>query len=80
MTRNRMHIRCNSHPESMISILATDSSFENTQWTHDEIMTSLLRQNNVVTSFWRYNDVIIMSCITNVMAFMTYIWSPELVM
>ena len=30
-----------------------------TQWTHGVIKTSLLRQNDVVTSFWRNNDVII---------------------
>ena len=32
-----------------------------TQHTHDAIMTSLLRQNDVATSFWRNNDVIIVS-------------------
>ena len=26
-------------------------------------MTSLLRQNDVMTSFWRYNDVIITLCV-----------------
>ena len=29
---------------------------------HDAITTSLLRQNDVATSFWRNNDVIISSC------------------
>ena len=33
-----------------------------TQWAHDAIITSLLRQNDVATSFWRKNDVIIASC------------------
>ena len=41
--------------------------WENCSWksqrTHDVIITSLLRQNDVTTSFWRNNDVIIMSCI-----------------
>ena len=32
-----------------------------TQRTHDAIITSLLRQNDVATSFWRNNDVIIAS-------------------
>ena len=31
-----------------------------TQRTHDVIITSLLHQNDVATSFWRNNDVIIM--------------------
>ena len=29
---------------------------------HDAITTSLLRQNDVATSFWRNNDVVIASC------------------
>ena len=33
------------------------------QWTHDVMITSLLRQNDVATSFWRNNDVIITSCV-----------------
>ena len=36
------------------------------QQTHHAIMTSLLRQNDVIlkmTSFWRYNDVTITSCV-----------------
>ena len=32
------------------------------QRTHDELITSLLRQNDVATSFWRNHDVIITSC------------------
>ena len=32
-----------------------------TQWTHDAMITTLLRQNDVATSFWRNNDVIIAS-------------------
>ena len=32
------------------------------QGTGDVIITSLLRQNDVATSFWRFNDVIIASC------------------
>ena len=35
------------------------------QWTHYVIITTSLRQNDVATSFWRYNDVIITSCVTN---------------
>ena len=31
--------------------------------THDVIITSFLRQNDVVTSFWCDNDVIITSCV-----------------
>ena len=31
------------------------------QRTHDVMITSLLRQNDVETSFWRFNDVIITS-------------------
>ena len=30
------------------------------QWTHNVAITSLLRQNDVATSFWRNNDVIIL--------------------
>ena len=33
------------------------------QRTHDAIATPLLRQNDVVASFWRKNDVIIVSCV-----------------
>ena len=33
-----------------------------TQRTHDVIITSLLRQNDVAMSFWRNDDVIITSC------------------
>ena len=33
-----------------------------TQRTHDVMITSLLCQNDVATSFWRNNDVIITSC------------------
>ena len=32
-----------------------------TQWTHGVIITPLLHQNDVATSFWRHNDVIIAS-------------------
>ena len=32
------------------------------QRTHDAMITSLSRQNDVVTSFWRYNDVIFTPC------------------
>ena len=32
------------------------------QLTHDAIKTSILRQNDVVTSFWRNNGVIIALC------------------
>ena len=38
----------------------TDTS---SQRTHDEITTSLLRQNDVATPFWRNNDVIITPCV-----------------
>ena len=34
-----------------------------TQRTHDVIITSLLRQNDVARSFWRNGDVIITSCV-----------------
>ena len=34
-----------------------------TQRTHDVIITSLWRQNDVTTSFQRHNDVIIASCV-----------------
>ena len=33
------------------------------QRTHDIEITSLLHQNDVITSFWRNNDVIITSCV-----------------
>ena len=33
------------------------------QWTYDSILTSLLCQNDVNTSFWRNNDIIITSCV-----------------
>ena len=39
------------------------SSGIHTQWTYDVIITSLLRQKDVATSFWRNNDVIIASCV-----------------
>ena len=32
------------------------------QRAHDAIITSLCHQNDVTTSFWRHNDVIIASC------------------
>ena len=34
-----------------------------TQRGHDAMLTPLLRQNDVAMSFWRNNDVIIMSCV-----------------
>ena len=34
-----------------------------TQRTRDVMITSLLRQNDVVTLFWRNNDVIIVPCV-----------------
>ena len=34
-----------------------------TQRAHDTMITSLLRQNDVATSIWRNNDVIIVSCV-----------------
>ena len=33
------------------------------QWAHDVMITSLLRQNDVTTSFWRNTGVIIASCV-----------------
>ena len=33
------------------------------QWTHDAKITSSLRHNDVATSFWRNNDIIIASCV-----------------
>ena len=33
------------------------------QWTHDVIITSLLRQNNVAATFWRNYDAISASCV-----------------
>ena len=33
------------------------------QRAYDVIITSLLRQNEVTVSFWRYNDAIITSCV-----------------
>ena len=33
------------------------------QRTHDVMITSLLRQNDVAVSFWRYNDVFITLCV-----------------
>ena len=33
------------------------------QWTHDAIITSFLRQNDVTTSLWPNNDVIITLCV-----------------
>ena len=33
------------------------------QRTHGVIITSLSRQNDVATSFWRYNDVNVTSCV-----------------
>ena len=40
-----------------------DQQTNDAQRTNDVIITSLLSQNEVVTSFWRYNDVIITSCV-----------------
>ena len=39
------------------------TGFTASQRAHDAITTSLLRQNDVATSFWRHNDVIITSCV-----------------
>ena len=44
------------------------------QWTHDVIMTSLLRQNGVATSFWRDNDVIITSCVRWAVTKFKWMW------
>ena len=33
------------------------------EWAHDALITSLLRQNEVATSFWRHNDVIFTLCV-----------------
>ena len=40
------------------TVLITPTASEATQRTDDAIMTSLLRQNDVATSFWRKNDFI----------------------
>ena len=34
-----------------------------TRWAYDVMITSLLCQNDVITSFWRNNDVIVTSCV-----------------
>ena len=37
--------------------------FVDLAYIHNAIITTLLRQNDVTTSFWRNNDVIITSCV-----------------
>ena len=46
-----------------VAILSGPRCVEGTQRTHDVKITSLLRQNDVVTSFRRNNDVIFTSCV-----------------
>ena len=43
-----------------------------TQWTRNEMITSLLRQKDVSTSFWRNNYVIIASCVRWVVLLLCY--------
>ena len=38
------------------------TNFPPFQWAHDAITASSLRQNDVATSFWRNDDVVIASC------------------
>ena len=43
-------------------IISLGIIFQSFQWAHDAIITSLLWQNDVATSFWRNNDVVIAPC------------------
>ena len=43
-------------------VLASDGARPSIQQAHDAITTSFLHQNDVATSFWRNNDVLIVSC------------------
>ena len=54
------------------------SDYQSIQRTYDVIITSLLRQNDVVTSFWRDSDVIITSCVGWELETMPYILSGSL--
>ena len=47
--------------------------------THDAIVTSLLRKNDVTASFRRYNDVVITSRVRyDTALWVRYIWGPKL--
>ena len=47
----------------ILIILGACAVYMRTKRTHDVILTSLLGQNDVATSFWRNNDIIITSCV-----------------
>ena len=51
------------HFEHELFCRSTTMDTPSVQRTHDVIITSLKRQNDVATSFWRWNDVIITSCV-----------------
>ena len=51
-------LHCKPYSLSAVSITS--------RWTHDVITTWSLRQNDVATPFWRYNDVNITSCVRRV--------------
>ena len=67
------HFLCNiiSSHDVLIKVLT------HSQRTHDVIIMSLLRQNDVATSFWRNNDVIITSRVRWAVAYWCQRpWSP----
>ena len=51
-----------THPIICKTKSINESLYNKAASTHDAIITSSLRLNNVATSFWRYNDIIITSC------------------
>ena len=53
-------LESNEKTKISIDIVCTENVFP--QRAHDAIMISLLPQNDVATSFWRNNDVVIASC------------------
>ena len=55
---------------SHLSIMHVWPFIHVTQRTHDTIITPLLRQNDVLMSFWRNNDVMIALCVRWVLSIM----------
>ena len=51
-----------SKPKNITKCSIWNRCHINSQRTRDAIITPLLHQNDVATSFWRYNDVVIASC------------------
>ena len=50
-------------PGAEYATLPKFKSHATSQRTHGVIITSLSRQSDIATSFWRYNDIIIVACV-----------------